>query len=769
MKHLLPYPHLLLLALISLSPLLLVAPVVVYAQWEPEQRLTFNPDSSCLSNNNARCLAVSGDTVHVVWFDRRDGNWEIYYKRSTDAGATWGPDIRLTTDSGSSQNPSIAVSGSTIHLVWQDYRNGNWEIYYKNSTDGGVVWSPDTRLTADTMESGTPCIADWGSTLHLVWADNRTGSNKIYYKRSTDGGASWSSDLCLTSGLSGNHNYPCIASAGNLACLAYQRGYQDVYYYWSVLFKRSLDGGVNWSADTALAVGGWGIWNDYSHMNPSIALIGSSVYLVWRFLYNNQRYPYTNWTTINYSSSQDGGSSWSPYVALTRGYFWTSTYSSPSIWANSAVIRAVWTTPLYSPAEVIYCPSTDRGISWCPQTRLTFYGAVNPSFASFGPKVHVIWQDNRNGNYEIYYRGSDTLCSDLDIYNDSLDLRGNQMDFGTVCIGQPSPAMRFAVVNADYAHNPDPDGPSLDTLLTNVLPVRARLWGPDSAYFDAIVNIPLVLRQGVVQVGTVSLNVPGRTPLGFYQGSVVVSGSGKEATADTFRVYVTVGAFADLDVDNDSLDLKGNLMDFGRVAAGSPAQVRSFQLLNTNWVKNPDPDGPSLDTLLTDVHPVTVTLSSSSNARLDVVVNVPPSLRQGYTEAGTVTLLVPGSQPLGVYWGTIVIQGTGRDTFDRASDSFSVRVEVRPIQELTQFAVAPNPFIPKQGHTTVCFYGLPSDAVIRIYDLSGLLVKELPKDPGESFVVWDPLHNPKVASGVYFFCVFSGKKTIHRGKLAVIK
>jgi len=118
------------------------------SQWQSDVRLTNNDSISYpYSFNNAWCVASSGSVVHVVWFDKRDGNYEIYYKRSTDAGVNWGTDTRLTSNSSDSRYPSVAVSGSVIHVVWYDNRDGNNEIYYKRSTDAGVSWGADTRVT----------------------------------------------------------------------------------------------------------------------------------------------------------------------------------------------------------------------------------------------------------------------------------------------------------------------------------------------------------------------------------------------------------------------------------------------------------------------------------------------------------------------------------------------------------------------------------------------------------------------------------------------
>jgi hypothetical protein len=120
-------------------------------------------------------LAVSSPTVHVVWHDYRDGNWEIYYKRSPNGGISWETDTRMTDAIGDSDYPSVAVSGSVVHVVWYDSRDGNYEIYYKRSTDGGINWEADTRLTNYDGESDHPSVAVSGSVVHVVWRDKRDG------------------------------------------------------------------------------------------------------------------------------------------------------------------------------------------------------------------------------------------------------------------------------------------------------------------------------------------------------------------------------------------------------------------------------------------------------------------------------------------------------------------------------------------------------------------------------------------------------------------
>jgi hypothetical protein len=71
--------------------------------------------------------------IYVVWDDNTSGNWEIYFKNSDNGGATW-ITKRLTNNAGMSFFPAIAVDGPNIYVSWEDYTSGNSEIYFKKST-----------------------------------------------------------------------------------------------------------------------------------------------------------------------------------------------------------------------------------------------------------------------------------------------------------------------------------------------------------------------------------------------------------------------------------------------------------------------------------------------------------------------------------------------------------------------------------------------------------------------------------------------------------
>jgi hypothetical protein len=129
-------------------------------------------------------VTSSGD-IHVVWDDDTPGNKEIYYRKSTDGGDTWTASKRITWTPGASLSAAIAIDPTGyLHVVWYEDVSGNKEIYYSQSTDGGVSWSPGQRLTWNSGSSTFPAIsANTSGNVHVVWSDYTPGNVEVYYKK----------------------------------------------------------------------------------------------------------------------------------------------------------------------------------------------------------------------------------------------------------------------------------------------------------------------------------------------------------------------------------------------------------------------------------------------------------------------------------------------------------------------------------------------------------------------------------------------------------
>ncbi|MEO8666552.1 MAG: exo-alpha-sialidase [Ignavibacteria bacterium] len=360
------------------------------AQWQADIRLTNDHAVSNTSDNNARCVESSGNVVHVVWKDNRDGNYEIYYKQSIDGGISWGTDTRLTHNTANSLLPTLYVAGSVVNIVWQDNRDGNYEIYYKRSTDGGIHWGTDTRLTSNSAISRNPSMTGFLSTVNIVWRDNRDGNYEIYYKHSTDGGMHWGADTRLTNNPADSYN-PSISQNASFVNVVWQDNRDGNY---EIYYKRSTDGGIVWETDARLT-------NNFAvSYNPIVSVSDSTVHVIWRDAREGNY-------DLFYKRSSDGGINWGIDTRLTHNTADSLVFSAA---ISGLAIHLVWEDNRDGNYEIYYKRSTNAGVTWEGDTRLTnnhafsFYAFVSVS----GSAVHVVWYDNRDGNDEIYYKRNPT-------------------------------------------------------------------------------------------------------------------------------------------------------------------------------------------------------------------------------------------------------------------------------------------------------------------------------------------------------------------------
>jgi len=231
-------------------------------------------------------MATSGTNIVVVWNDDEVGNEEIYFSQSTDSGLTFngsldpnvpGPPINLSNNAGLSQIPKIAMSGSNLFVVWQDFTPGNDDIFYTHSTDGGVTFNggyPGTPINlSDNFDlSGAPDIEAAGTNVYVTWHDLTPGNIEIFFRSSDDSGTTFDA----VKNLSSNSDFsvdPRIAASGT-----------NVYVVWQdftplnleVFFKASDDNGANFGGIVNLS-------NDVfdSGFNVELEILGNDAHVVW--------------------------------------------------------------------------------------------------------------------------------------------------------------------------------------------------------------------------------------------------------------------------------------------------------------------------------------------------------------------------------------------------------------------------------------------------------------------------------------------------------
>jgi hypothetical protein len=119
---------------------------------------------------------ISGTTEQALtWFDKRDGNDEVYLMIGSRAAIREGKvtPVRVTTTSGESIGAYVAWGGSSgaerLGLAWSDNSEGQHEIYFQPFARDGRALDAARRLTSNSSSSWVPAIVPAGDGFALTW------------------------------------------------------------------------------------------------------------------------------------------------------------------------------------------------------------------------------------------------------------------------------------------------------------------------------------------------------------------------------------------------------------------------------------------------------------------------------------------------------------------------------------------------------------------------------------------------------------------------
>jgi hypothetical protein len=100
---------------------------------------------------NRAPVATSGDNnVYVTWWSNKSGDWEVFFRASSDGGKTFGPKIDLSNSTGiDSERPQIAATGNNVYVSWWERANATSnEPILRISTDNGKTFGEKIMLSA---------------------------------------------------------------------------------------------------------------------------------------------------------------------------------------------------------------------------------------------------------------------------------------------------------------------------------------------------------------------------------------------------------------------------------------------------------------------------------------------------------------------------------------------------------------------------------------------------------------------------------------------
>jgi hypothetical protein len=360
-----------------------------------------------LSNNTGFSsnpqITTFGSNVYVVWRDNSSGNYDIYFSSSVDNGTTFNGIENLSNNDGRSDEPQIAAVGVNVYVVWRDNSSGKDQIYFKRSSDTGNSFNTTENLSNSNGSSTDPQITATGNNAYIIWSDTTTGNGDIYFKSSTDNGTSFSFPKNLSTNLDGPALFPQVEAMGNNVYVVWQDETPDKG---RIRFRASNDNGNDFSITRVLSQK-----NEVNANSPQLSVSERAIYVVWEDNSRSGNNSSKNFDLL-FRVGTDGGSTFTNTKILTKN---PGDSFDPRTATTGENMYAVWEDNT---------AGDDTSLNWEVRFRGVLYNGENttdtkilsesigevadfPQIAASESNLYVVWSDlfirTYPGMFEIFF------------------------------------------------------------------------------------------------------------------------------------------------------------------------------------------------------------------------------------------------------------------------------------------------------------------------------------------------------------------------------
>ncbi len=137
-----------------------------------------NSDQTATGQKDADVIAAGSGSYVIVWRDERNNNNDIYAQFISKAGQLTGANFIIHEANSSDQmNPTISeMSDGSFVVAWEDWRNGNIDIFARKISAAGQPFGPSFKVNSDftnTDQTDPKLAFDKNGGGMIVWRDCR--------------------------------------------------------------------------------------------------------------------------------------------------------------------------------------------------------------------------------------------------------------------------------------------------------------------------------------------------------------------------------------------------------------------------------------------------------------------------------------------------------------------------------------------------------------------------------------------------------------------
>ena len=309
---------------------------------------------------------------------------------------SWGGEAKLT--SAHTYRPEILRTGpSSAIAVW----TGGSAVYARRTADGGATWTPRTTLAGSGGLYGS--VAGIGRRIDLAYVkvgrcSDGSQERRLFYRRSLDGGATWSTARPLTSACSQIADQDVARHSNGQVSVAWTGLYTG-----RMFMRTSTDGGANFGpAQPAGQTYNSEPGTRTTYVGDPTLAIGDGV------------------TYLGYTSTRDAlsirrslnlGASWSAPLRLDR---FASGFANIATTGARAIIG--YTSTSTGSARALYRRTGDRGSTWGSARMVVPLAAgeysAGPQFTYRAGVLVVLVARGKPGTAAIRHRQSSNFGTD---------------------------------------------------------------------------------------------------------------------------------------------------------------------------------------------------------------------------------------------------------------------------------------------------------------------------------------------------------------------
>lgn len=428
-----------------------------------------NSDASTNIHNEEQVWMNPNNPQNIVavWRDFRLGYRRIGIGVSTDEGKTWSDSLLVPGIEAWDSDPCLTVASdgtfyaTALNFSSSGYEDSGFQVY--RSTNGGMSWDgPFTALYSPgdyyfEDKEMTTCDRSGGSRdgyMYISWTRFANYLSECYICciRSTDRGQTWNSPVRVSSSNYTQWSVPCVGSDGTLYVAWVDLGNSYIY------LDKSTNGGASFGTDNPIVNTNFGMGEinggiltfSFPAMDADVSGGPYDGNLYIAYAGSNG----SSGLDIYFIRSTNGGISWSTPLRINddptgngRDQFHPWLFVD-----NTGVIHVAFYDRRDDPSNyyfnLYYTKSTDGGVTWAPNRRVTSESSAPVEkagligeyigLAGHNGKPYLVWTDTREGHQKVYF-GTDTTFSETEedpvVREPSLMVIRGQLALGEVSEG----------------------------------------------------------------------------------------------------------------------------------------------------------------------------------------------------------------------------------------------------------------------------------------------------------------------------------------------